>query len=119
MDKNGLLLACYLQDTRIADDAPTKGSTSPRSRSEKETPPSIKPKPIRPIIKPRVRKPFPKHCVIRPKDKHASVRCRGYGMGSERWPDGFRKLGSGQERKQAERLSRLSFYFENAVFGCP
>ena len=24
-DKNGLLLACYLRDTRIADDAPTKG----------------------------------------------------------------------------------------------
>jgi len=24
-DKQGLLLACYTQDTRIADDAPTKG----------------------------------------------------------------------------------------------
>lgn len=85
MDKNGLLLACYLQDTRIADDAPTKGvNLTSITLGKKEDPPSIKPKPIRPIIKPRARKPFPKHWGDPPERQTRDLRPLpgGYGMGS-------------------------------------
>ena len=114
MDKNGLLLACYLQDTRIADDAPTKGvNLTSITLGKKEAPPSIKPKPIRPIYKPEQESLSRNIGAIRPKDKpETSVRCRAAtGWEAERGPMDSGKLGSGQEGKQAERLSRLSFLF--------
>jgi hypothetical protein len=44
-DKNGLLLACYIQDTRIADDAPTKGvNITSITLGKKKEAPDKKPK---------------------------------------------------------------------------
>lgn len=85
MDKNGLLLACYLQDTRIADDAPTKGvNLTSITLGKKEAPPPIEPKPLRPLLKPGARKPFPKHWGDPPKRQTRDLRPLpgGYGMGS-------------------------------------
>ena len=84
-DKNGLLLACYLQDTRIADDAPTKGvNVTSITLGKKNALAPIKPKPIRPIFKPGPRKPFPQHWGDPPRRQTRDRRPLpgGYGMGS-------------------------------------
>ena len=85
MDENGLLLACYLQDTRIADDAPTKGvNLTSITLGKKKASHPIKPKPIRPILKPAARKVFPKHWGDPPRRQTRDLRPLpgGYGMGS-------------------------------------
>ena len=54
-DKQGLLLACYTQDTRIADDAPTKGvniSTITLGKAGKRPAQLEKPKVTHPILPP-------------------------------------------------------------------
>ena len=84
-DKNGLLLACYLQDTRIADDAPTKGvNITSISLGKKNAQAPIKPKPGGPIFKLAPRKPFPKHWGGPPRRQTRDRRALpgGYGMGS-------------------------------------
>ena len=84
-DKNGLLLACYLQDTRIADDAPTKGVyVTSISLGKKNAQAPIKPKPGDPLFKPAPRKPFPKHWGDPPRRQTRDRRPLpgGYGMGS-------------------------------------
>ena len=84
-DKNGLLLACYLQDTRIADDVPTKGvNIASITLGKKNAQAPIKPKPDHPLFKPAPRKPFPKHWGDPPRRQTRDRRPLpgGYGMGS-------------------------------------
>ena len=113
MDKNGLLLACYLQDTRIADDAPTKGVNLTSISLGKKKPhlPSSQ-NPYGPFSNPEQESLSRNIGAIRPKDKPGtSVRCRAAsGWEAERWPDGFRKTWTGT-RRQTNGAIEPTFFF--------
>ena len=113
MDKNGLLLACYLQDTRIADDAPTKGvNLTSITLGKKETLLSSSQNPHGPFSSPEQESLSRNIGAIRPKDKpEISVRCRAAtGWEAERWPDGFRKTWTGTRRQTSGTIEPTFFF---------
>ncbi len=87
-DKNGLLLACYLRDTRIADDAPSKGvNITSITLGKKDT--AVKPAP-RPAPKPL---PDPGGNDAKVRELEAEIaRMKDFAKRARFTPDGHKKF---------------------------
>ena len=87
-DKNGLLLACYLRDTRIADDAPTKGvNITSITLGNKDV--AVRPAP-RPLPKPL---PGPRATEARIRELEMQIaRKKEFAKRARFTPDGHKKF---------------------------